>query len=95
MSLFRSLAGMSGLGSGEPSDAAMARNTSALLAWLGARPPTLAQLPGPGPAGAPHRGGLVGEEDFVAWAVATVGSLGAPGKLPDLLFKFNALEADE
>lgn len=43
------------------------------------------------------RGSLVAEDDFVQWAVAETSKSGLalPRKLPELLFKFNALDEDE
>jgi hypothetical protein len=82
-------------------DAAMGRNTAALLKAIGAYHPGRAGGRAPSPSFSSSRpsssspgllsssrGAVVAEDDFVRWAVAetTRGGLGLPHKLPELLF---------
>jgi len=92
-------------------EASMGRNTKALLKALAANPAAKSSIASsprvpPRSSSSPSsslflssssRGSLVAEDDFVQWAVAETSKSGLalPRKLPELLFKFNALDEDE
>ena len=90
ISLWRAVTRMTGIISTEPSDASMRLNTRALFRWV-AKYSSEVHLQ----KGDINNEGKVTEAQFVAWAAVAVGKLHRPQRLPDLLFKFNVLDADQ